>query len=207
MKHLCVCILLFLLIGCTVEDEGINVPNVADGEDVVEEVLYDRLEPTNDFQIVNRGLLPEIMPVDFNIVLKYGVRPRNVIDTFEGTISKDMIVDDAIMIPYKFTDLQLEDFYNELQSISIEKYPNIFVSPYKLSRIREFGGQEPYIVYDLTYMVNGEAYKVKWDDKYPGKSLEDKMGDDLRSALNNIIDIVEGLEEFRNLPESESGYL
>jgi len=198
MKLLSICIIVFCLVGCTIEE-------VVD-EHAVEEVFYDNLEPSNDSQVVERELLPEIMPVDFYIVLKYGVRPRNVIDTSEGSISKDMIIDDSIKILYEFSDLQLRDFYSELQSISIEKYPNVFLSPYKLSNISEFGGQEPYIVYDLTYMVNGEVYKVKWNDKYPGESLEDKMGDDLRSALNNIIDIVEGLEEFRNLPESESGY-
>lgn len=203
MKLLSICFIVFCLVGCTIEEVVDEVP---EDEHVVEEVFYDKLEPTNDSQVVDRELLPEIMPMDFYIVLKYGVRPRNVIDTSEGTISKDMIVDDPIMISYEFSDLQLRDFYSELQSISIEKYPNIFVSPYKLSRIREFGGQEPYIIYDLTYLVNGEVYKVKWEDKYPGKSLEDKMGDDLRSALNNIIDIVEGLEEFRDLPESDSGY-
>lgn len=203
MKFLRICFITFVLVGCSTGNDAVDV---SEDVEVLEEVFYDRLEPTNESQIVNRERLPEVIPDDFNIVLKYGVRPKNVIDTFEGTISKDMIIEDTITISYKFTDLQLESIYSTLQSISIEKYPNFFVSPYKQSEIREYGGEDPYIIYDLYYMFNGELYNVRWEDSYPGISLEDHMGDDLRSALNNIIDIIEDLEEYKKLPEPNSGY-
>ena len=34
---------------------------------------------------------PTDIPEDFGFVLKYGVKARNVLDTFEGTFTKDLI--------------------------------------------------------------------------------------------------------------------
>lgn len=176
--------------------------NFLEGTDVT-------LEPSNASQIVNREALPDEMPEDFELVLKYGVESRNVIDTFSNEVTKDLIDEGTESVPYEMDEDLKTEIYDELVHICIEQYPAFFQSPYKRKDIkgREVGGLSHYSTYILEYRINGESYKVTWEDEYPGESIEDIMGDELRKVLMHIIKYVEGTEEYKSLPEPSGGYV
>jgi hypothetical protein len=70
--------------------------------------------------------LPEDMPGDFGFVLAYGVTARNVLDTFAGTFTKDLVVDPSVTTDLGFSSGELERLYRRMVEIDIVDYPRDF---------------------------------------------------------------------------------
>ena len=43
-------------------------------------------------------ITPPSIPSSFNLISKYGVRAKNELNTFEGTYTKDMVMDPSITV-------------------------------------------------------------------------------------------------------------
>ncbi len=60
---------------------------------------------------------------DFSLVFKYGVGARNVLDTAQGTYTKDMIEDPPITIELKLTRDDLDRILAKTNDIDFWSYP------------------------------------------------------------------------------------
>ena len=76
---------------------------------------------TNGFEVVlsSRNTvtvqqLPERMPSDFNFSIAFGVEKRNEINTFNGTVTKDLISDGTKTIDLMFNEEEMKTIYEKI---------------------------------------------------------------------------------------------
>ncbi len=62
---------------------------------------------------------------NFSLVFKYGVGARNVLDTAQGTYTKDMIEDPPITIELKLTRDDLDRILAKMNDIDFWSYPKV----------------------------------------------------------------------------------
>ncbi len=67
----------------------------------------------------------------FNLIFKYGVDAKNILNTFEGTYTKDMIPDPPIATKLSLTREELDTIYKKMVDIDFFSYPDVFTKPVK----------------------------------------------------------------------------
>lgn len=139
---------------------------------------------------------------DFNLIFKYGVGARNVLDTFQGTFTKDMIIDPPISVDLCLSEAEMNSIYQKMVEIDFFNYPDsfsIYVPPDTPIAI-----VTPYASYYFKVEYNSQIKELWWEDEIV---QEDEKADKLRELIKLIMDIVESKEEYQKLPKPRSGYL
>jgi len=134
--------------------------------------------------------------LDFGLIMKYGVRARNELNTLEGTFTKDLILAGNSTTRLKLSNSELEEIYKEMQAINIAAYPAFF----------EGESQQcvtPYITYDLTIHYKGTIKRIHWEDRSLSKT---QQAIQLRDLVNKIVRMVEKKSEYKEMPAIEGGY-
>jgi len=145
--------------------------------------------------------MPTEKPNDFTFILKYGVGSKNVLNTKDGTFTKDMISSGTKTTDLKLSDDELGTVYTNLRMIKIMNYPEVF-KPDRFAITQR--SVSPYMTYDLTIGYNGKQKTVIWDDESLSEESEAK---NLRDMINRVISILESKDEYKKLPEPEGGYM
>ena len=138
-------------------------------------------------------------PGDFGFVLRYGYGGfgrKNVLDTFAGTFTKDMIVDPPVTTELRLAPEDLADIYRRMVEIDIWDYPAVFRPPGN-------GGVEPYPSYYLKLKAGGRELTIDWEDRQLSPAAEATA---LRSLLGYIQRLVESREEYKKLPQPRGAY-
>ena len=60
-----------------------------------------------------------------NLTFKYGVTTRNVLNTFDCTYTKDLILDPPTTTSLKLTINEIDSIYNKMKQINFFNYPDI----------------------------------------------------------------------------------
>jgi hypothetical protein len=142
---------------------------------------------------------PEVS--NFNLEFKYGITAGNVLDTFEGTYTKDMVADPPITIDLVLSEEEKEEIYQKMVEIEFFDYPDEFyvdVSPGATTTI-----VTPYSSYYLRVEYDSQTKELRWDDDIKNP---DEQADKLRELIQTIRDIVESKDEYKELPEPTSAY-
>lgn len=145
------------------------------------------------------------VPSDFGFILKYGIGAKNIIDTFEDTFVKDLVTAGTVETKLSFSNEEIEQIYNRMQSISILDYPTNYAPPY--SDNPEPGVVRivtPHITYNLHLTMNSESKDINWEDTNGSDISKAK---DLRSLFSYIDGIIKNKEEYNELPEAVGGYM
>ena len=66
---------------------------------------------------------------NFNLIFQYGVGARNELNTFEGTYTKDMIMDPPITVNLTLSKEELDIIYQKMIEINFFGYPDEFSVP------------------------------------------------------------------------------
>ena len=143
---------------------------------------------------------------DIRIYFRYGVMAddsygRNVLDTYRGTYTKDMVVDEAVTTTLVLTDEELETIYRKMMEIDFFSFPELYKSEAKSEVTCVFTPASSYH-YEVTY--NGTVKKVTWSNAY--YCSEDQGTRDLMALNKVILSIVESKPEYQALPEPKEGY-
>jgi hypothetical protein len=138
----------------------------------------------------------------FNLEFKYGVTAGNILDTFEGTYTKDMITDPPITVELSLSDEEKETIYQKMVEIDFFGYPDEFsveVPPGEM-----IGMVTPYNSYYFKVEYDSQVKELRWDDEItnPGE-----RADRLRELIAVIRNIIESKEEYKSLPDPTSAYL
>ena len=144
---------------------------------------------------------PDVKPPDFNLIFKYGVGAKNELNTFEGTYTKDMIMDPSVTVELSLTEEEVDRFYQKMLDIEFFDYPDEFsvsVAPGSLTKI-----VTPYSSYYFKLEYNSSIKELRWEDEIKNRNEE---ADKLRELIRLIRDIIESKEEYQELPEPTSGY-
>lgn len=134
------------------------------------------------------------MPYDFNFSLKYGTYGKQVIDTFNDIVIKDLVLDGTVEAEIAFTDFEMKEIYNKMISIDI-------MGDLDLEKEKECES-EPESISNWTIQMNGKtkSYSYKSYCNYP----EDVLN--LMELEDFIHNLMANKEKYKKLPESNGGY-
>ena len=154
--------------------------------------------PVSDFGPGRAGL-PETMPADFGFVLAFGFGARNVLDTFAGTFTKDLIEDPPATTELRLSPEELARLYRRMAEIKIEDYPRDFRPPYTGE-----GYGSGYSTYRLRLRADGRELAISWEDMNSSTAPEATA---LRQLFRDIRLMIEAREEYKKLPPAKGGYI
>lgn len=136
--------------------------------------------------------------ISFNLIFKYGVGARNVLNTFNETFTKDMIVDDPITIPLELTNVELEGIHQKINELDLFKEQEQYQG-------ETFTLTTPCSSYDLYVESGGVQKRLIWDCEKPVSNSSENPELDIFTEY--IRSIVESKEAYKKLPEPQGGYL
>jgi hypothetical protein len=141
--------------------------------------------------------LPEQITEDFNFSLQYGINGINEINTYENTITKDLILDGTKSIKFEIPKKDLGDVYSKLVELDIARISE------KLVNKKLF--ITPLTEYILTFTISKRKYTVSGDATMYSLNGNEQV-DDFSTFVKYVIDYVESTTEYKSLPEPEGGY-
>lgn len=63
--------------------------------------------------------MPETMPADFAFSIKFGITSKNEINTFTGTVTKDLVAKGTATSMISFTKEEMELFYAKIREFNV----------------------------------------------------------------------------------------
>ena len=145
---------------------------------------------------------PPPSPSNFNLIFKYGVGARNELNTFDGTYTKDMIMDPPITVNLSLSREELDRIYHKMIEINFFGYPDEF--SVSIPPGQSVGMVTPYCSYYFRVEYNSKVKELWWEDNIIN---QDEKAEKLRELIKLIKDIIESKEEYKKLPSPSSGYL
>lgn len=131
------------------------------------------------------------VPADFNLVFRYGVGAKNELNTFDGTYTKDLVMDPPVTVDFKLTEEEIADIYKKMTDLEVFEITNtaeegMFVTPCSS--------------YYLKVQQNSVQKEMSWD------GCSGKINDKLREFTDYVISIIESKDEYQELPDATGGY-
>lgn len=143
--------------------------------------------------------MPKEMPTDFDFSIKFGVQKKNEINTFEGTVTKDLIADGTVSTELTLTEEEMKDIYMKMKEINIAEQKVLIPEPINGAVCL----QKPYEEEAWKIMINGETITHFISGEYCEPTNDAKQLIDLRKYVFNII---KSKDTFKSLPESKGWY-
>jgi hypothetical protein len=139
---------------------------------------------------------------DFNFIFKYGVSGGNTLDTFQGTYTRDMILDPAKTIHLTLTADEMNSVLQKMLDIDFFNYPDKFSVQVADNEIKTEVAPYPSYFFQVEYQ--GKIKKLLWHAKYVNS---DPPADKLKELINLITGIIESKPEYQALPKPSGGYM
>jgi hypothetical protein len=139
---------------------------------------------------------------EFNFIFRYGVTGMNILNTFQGKFTKDMISEAPITIELSLASEEMDSIYEKMLEIDFFNYPDVFevtVPEGELARM-----VLPYPTYYFKVQHAGGIKELTWEEKITNP---DEKADKLKELIHLIRDIIELKPEYQVLPEPSGGYL
>ena len=138
---------------------------------------------------------------DFAFRFTYGACNRDILDTFAGTYTKDMIVTSPITIPLTLTTDEQRRIYTKMHDIDIFGYPSTY--HIDISQVKQVTQVIPATSYKFTIQNAGKSHVVQWVDDIVKPTAP--AADRLRELANLIINIIDQHPEVQQLPIPGAG--
>ena len=150
--------------------------------------------------------MTESAPADFGFVAAYGVMGRNVVDTFAGTFTKDLVSAGQATTELRLSDEEMQSLYRDLAEMQAKW--QLFATPFSVDADYENTGTSLFVHPSATYRLEwqlGEFRSVPiiWDDN--NLSFEPKAVA-LRGWFSKLRRMIEAKPEYQALPPAEGGY-
>jgi hypothetical protein len=139
-------------------------------------------------------------PKEFGFEFRYGVGGKNILNTFNGTFTRDMVVDKPITIELRLSEKQLTEIKNKMTDVGLLNYPNKLNSK-PISTV--VGEQMPFETYHFKTRIGNETKELTWEDRYIVSSGEFMKTRELTALIKKII---QNSPEYKKLPEPRGGY-
>ncbi|WP_026672270.1 hypothetical protein [Alkalihalobacterium bogoriense] len=139
--------------------------------------------------------MPNDVPQDFNFSVKFGVNKGNEINTFEDTVTKDLIENGSATINLTLTAEEMEIIYQKMKDINI-------LSPKQLTPETNCA-VEPHEDDEWNISMNGQTITHFISGAYCEPTNDVTQFIELR---NDVYRIVKSKDEYKELPPSEGAY-
>ncbi|WP_054955103.1 hypothetical protein [Paenibacillus dakarensis] len=142
--------------------------------------------------------MPESMPgdFDFKVSFGYGETQKNEINTYEGTVTKDLIAKGTAAANITFDEQEKRQIYDKMKEMDIMNIQDLVPSNPNCSKV-------PYNEDEWRITVNGNIKMMSWSDKNCEISND---ANQLLELRNEIFEMVQGKEAYQTLPAAEGGY-
>lgn len=140
--------------------------------------------------------MPEHMPEDFNFAIQFGIGKKNEINTFENTVTKDLILDGTATTEINFTKEQMNNIYKKMKEINI-------LETKKFTPKSDNCVQQPHGEDEWKIRIDGRMVTVFISGKYCTTTNDARQLIRLRDYIFNI---VKNKPEYKQLPNSKGMY-
>lgn len=151
--------------------------------------------------------IPAEMPSDFDISFCFWINEqwKNVYDTYNNTIQKDLIAkgvaSSELIVPSEI----LEEIYQEIVEKDIIFIKEVMTSE-KLTKTNSIINIEPLAVYEITITIDGKTYIIKGDSTAYNYVDNNNKAKQFCSFVNYMREIYYSAEEYKAFPEAVGGY-
>jgi hypothetical protein len=139
---------------------------------------------------------------NFNLIFRYGVGAKNELNTFEGTFTRDMVLDPSITVKLSLSQEELDRIYQKMAEIDFFNYPDEFSVTVPAGEPAVI--KTPYSTYYFKVEYDSKIKELWWVDEIHNQNTE---ADKLRELVSLIINAISATEEFKKLPTPKGGYL
>jgi hypothetical protein len=139
----------------------------------------------------------QIPASNFGFTFEFGSCNVDVLDTFGGTFTRDMIVENDITVPLALTYAQMRTIYQMMVEIGLFDYPEVFTIP--TPENETIGTVTPAMEFRIT-VINGDlTKKLYWKDEIIDPTTPE--ADKLRTFFWLIIQMIQENPIYQELPE------
>ena len=131
----------------------------------------------------------------FNIIFRFGHEGKNILNTFNGTFTKDMGLDPSITTNLVLTQDEMNRIHSMMETVK-------FFSISRSDLIRTMNTY-PIRGYSLSFQNSTLTKELSWE---LGENLNLTSGVRLQNLVELIIGIVQSHQEYKMLPEANGGY-
>ncbi|WP_060819502.1 hypothetical protein [Paenibacillus riograndensis] len=141
-------------------------------------------------------IMPEQMPEDFAFSVRYGITAKNEINTFEGTVTKDLISNGSAAAKVRLTDAETSEIYQQMLEMNVLGGMELEIADKSCRQI-------PYDEEYWIIQVKGGQKALHWSEEYCQTTPDAKK---LKELRNTIVKLVQSKPEYQALPEAVGGY-
>jgi hypothetical protein len=138
---------------------------------------------------------------DFDLKFSYGIDAKNVINTFQNTYTKDLILDGTATVTFILSHYEIQQISAKMLEINFYNYPDTFV----VATDSIVGVMTLYVTCDYEVKRKSIFKRLHWDDFILGM-IEDSAAIKLRELNELIRNIIESKPEYLQLPPVRGGY-
>jgi hypothetical protein len=143
--------------------------------------------------------MPKDMPEDFGFTVQFGVGKINEINTFKGTVTKDLISDGTATANVSLTDEEMILIYEQMKQNRMTKEKKLIPEPVDGSICMI----EPYEEDEWEIILDGETITQSISGEYCDPTKDAKQ---LLALRDFVFSKIKSKEEYKNLPDAHGGY-
>ncbi|HBV97982.1 MAG TPA: hypothetical protein DEF36_13180 [Desulfotomaculum sp.] len=132
--------------------------------------------------------------------MNFSTYGKSQIDTYKGTLTKDLILDGSKTIEFKIPDNVKKDIYKLMMDINILSYPDTL----KVDGM----AITPSCDYELTVTINGKTKTIIWKEGFPPFMTDNlsKENQNFLKLVKHIDDYICSTEEYKKMPKERGAY-
>jgi hypothetical protein len=138
---------------------------------------------------------------EFDLSFRYGVLARNQLNTFQNTITKDLVLDGTVTVPFVIAASDLESIEARMEQIGFFGYPDAFAVK---SADHIAVTVDPACIYEFSVLSHGRWKALYWSN---GIVRADSQAVKLHNLITFIQGIVESTPEYKQLPPARGAYM
>lgn len=161
----------------------------------------DYLREVKEFEMPDFSKLEKKPSGEFNFILGFGVYCRNILNTFEGTFTKDL-VEGFSTIRFQLSEEEIVLIEEKFKDMDILSYPAEF-KPDPANPNGTITIVMPCSTYFLRIELDGEIREIFWKDENQTKDQESVA---LRELIYEIEEMIYDREEYKKMPSIKGGY-
>jgi len=131
-------------------------------------------------------------PEDFEFIFSYGVMNKNILNTIDGTFTKDLVIDGVETTALNLSNDEKKEIYTYMKDIGLFQYAEKI----------EGMNVKPASGYSFLIQYSGKRKIVEW----MGLFTNNKRDQEFKELTIRIQEIITSKEEYKALPPSNGYY-
>jgi len=152
-----------------------------------------KMSKYNIVGIISATSMEELPPINF--IFKYGVGAENILNTFDKTFTKDMIMEKDVTIKFELSASDLQNISKKIKELNLLNIKPNPVSNTKVTMIRT-----PCSSYSLKTDIDSVQKEISWND------CNAEIKDEYKKFTDYVIKIIESKDEYKKLPKVKGVY-